>query len=52
MNITTVKQIVDGVAGAESIELSNDKTSLRVTTLEDLPEFKPKKKVKTEEQPK
>jgi len=47
MNITTVKQIVEGVAGAESIELSKDKTSLRVKNLEDLPEFKPKKKVKS-----
>lgn len=52
MGITNIKQIADAVEGSDSIELSNDKTSLRIKNLGELPEFKPKKKVKTDEKPK
>lgn len=46
------KQIIEAVENSDSLELNTDKTSLRIKTLENLPEFKPKKKLKGEEKPK
>lgn len=51
LGVTTNKQVIDAVAQCDSIELNADKTSLRVIKLENLPEFKPKKKTKSEDKP-
>ena len=52
LGVTTAKQIIEAVENTENLELSADRTALRVKCLETLPEFKPKKKVKSEEKPK
>jgi hypothetical protein len=52
LGVTTAKQIIEAVENTENLELNADKTALRVKCLETLPEFKPKKKVKSEEKPK
>ena len=49
LGVNKVQQIVDAVAGDDSLELNADKTMVRRVALDDLPEFKPKKKVKSEE---
>jgi hypothetical protein len=51
LGVTNVKQIVDAVENTENLELNEEKTALRVKCLETLPEFKPKKKLKSEEKP-
>ena len=51
MGVTNAKQIIEAVYNSESIELNSDKTALRVIKLENLLEFNPKKKVKSEEKP-
>jgi hypothetical protein len=51
MGVTSVDQIVQAVQHSDSVELSEDKASLRVKKLENLPEFKPKKKVDSEKEP-
>ena len=51
MGVTSSKQIVEAVYNCDSVELNADKTALRVVKLENLPEFNPKKKVKSEEKP-
>lgn len=50
MGITKVQQIVQAVKGAANIELNKDSTMLRRKDLVELPEFKAKKKVKTDGQ--
>lgn len=49
LGVTDVKQIVEAVENSEQFQLNEDKTSLRAKKLENLPEFKPKKKVKDNE---
>ena len=48
LGVTNAKQIIEAVENTENLELNADKTALRVKCLETLPEFKPKKKVKSE----
>lgn len=50
MGVTSAKQIVEAVGNSESLELNANKTALRAKKLENLPEFKAKKKVKGEEE--
>ena len=40
---------MDAVVNDDDLELNADKTMIRRKALDDLPEFKPKKKVKTDE---
>ena len=40
---------MDAVVNDDDLELNADKTMIRRKSLDDLPEFKPKKKVKTDE---
>lgn len=49
LGVNKVQQIVDAVQGEDELELNADKTMIRRKSLDDLPEFKPKKKVKTED---
>lgn len=49
LGVSKVQQIVDAVAGDDSLELNADKTMIKRVALDDLPEFKPKKKLKSEE---
>ena len=48
LNITKVEQIIEAVNNSDTIELNADQTMLRLKNFENLPEFQPKKKVKTE----
>lgn len=50
LGINRVQQIVEAVANDEELELNADKTMIRRKSLDDLPEFQPKKKVKSEEE--
>lgn len=49
LGINKVQQIVDAVEGDDTLELNADKTMIKRKSLDDLPEFKPKKKVKTDD---
>lgn len=49
LGITTAKQIVEAVEECESLELNANKTALRSKQLENLPEFKAKKKTNNDE---
>lgn len=49
MGCTQAQQIVDAAANNDNLELSADKTMIKRKDLGDLPEFQPKKKVKSEE---
>jgi hypothetical protein len=52
LNVTKNDQIVQALADVEEIEFNADKTMIRRKNLDDLPEFQPKKKVKSEDKPK
>lgn len=49
LGVTTLQQIIEAVSNCDSLELNKDKTRLRAKKLENLPEFKPKKKSKANE---
>lgn len=48
MGYTKVEQIVDALKGADGIEFNKDRTMLRRKDMTELPEFKAKKKVKSD----
>lgn len=50
LGVTKTQQIVDAVSTDDQLQLNSDKTMIRRKALDDLPDFKPKKKVKTEEE--
>ena len=50
MGITKVEQIVQAVKDVPTLQLNKDSTMLKRNDLVDLPEFKAKKKVKTDGQ--
>lgn len=52
LGVTSIKQIIEAVENTENLELNAEKNALRLKTLGTLPEFKPKKKLKSEEKPK
>lgn len=52
LGVNKVQTLADAVANHEELELNTDKTMIRRKNLDDLPEFKPKKKVKTEDESK
>jgi regulator of replication initiation timing len=47
LGVTKKEQILDAVIEAENFELNTEKTKLRRRDLKQLPEFEPKKKVKS-----
>lgn len=49
LGVNKAQQIVDAVVGDDELELSADKTMVRRKALDDLPEFKPKKKLKEDD---
>ena len=49
MGVTTPKDIIEAVANCKELQLNEEKNALRSTSLNELPEFQPKKKVKAEE---
>ena len=48
LGVSKTQQLVDAIATDDQLELNADKTMVRRKNLDDLPEFKPKKKVKTD----
>ena len=49
LGVNKVQQLIDAIATDDQLELNADKNMVKRKALDDLPEFKPKKKVKTDD---
>lgn len=50
LNCNKAEQIIEAAADNDNLEVSADKTMIRRKNLDDLPEFQPKKKIKSDDQ--
>ena len=49
LGVNKAQQLLDAIATDDQLELNPDKTMVRSKALDDLPEFKPKKKLKSDD---